>query len=99
MIIYEKVHGTQDFIEPIEINVDTVYKRNNIKQIKNAEGNLVWEYDEIQMSIEEYLKEAVPNNQKDTDNALAELMQIFCEYQTQMDKTVAELSILIGGLL
>lgn len=99
MIIYEKVHGTQDFIEPIEINVDTVYKRNNIRQIENNEGNLVWEYDEIQMSIEEYLKEAVPNNQKDTDNALAELMQVFYEYQTQMDETVAELSILIGGLL
>lgn len=47
MIKIEKVQGSQNEVPKLEINVDTVYLRDNIVKKSDEEGNLYWEYDEI----------------------------------------------------
>lgn len=42
-------------VPSIEVNVDTVYVRNNIKRIEE-EDFIGWEYDEIQYEIREYIE-------------------------------------------
>ena len=96
MIINTGVRGTQKEIPELEINVDTVYIRENIHQITEDEKTF-WEYDEKQLSILEYLKDIVPKNQEISDNALAELCNLFVAYQEQIDNAIAEISILLAG--
>jgi len=97
MTEYKNVQGTQSTVPSLEINVDTVYIRTNIQDIHTEEMPVLWQYDEIQMTIEEYLKQAVPENQDIADESIAELSMAFAEYQTQTDMAIAELSSLIGG--
>ena len=47
MLVNYNVQGTQENVPTLEINVDTVYLRSNIKQKINEEGQLYWEYDEF----------------------------------------------------
>ena len=98
MTEYKNVQGTQSTVPSLEINVDTVYIRTNIQDIHTEEMPVLWQYDEIQMTIEEYLKQAVPENQDIADESMAELSMAFAEYQTQTDMAIAELSSLIGGM-
>ena len=100
MIIIKNVQGTQITVPEIEINVDTVYLRTNIHQIQNEEGDSLWEYDEQQLTIPEYLKIIVPQNQEISDNAIAELLTLFSSYQQQVDSAIADLSTLLteGGV-
>ena len=97
MTEYKNVQGTQSTVPSLEINVDTVYIRTNIQDIRTEEMPVLWQYDEIQMTIEEYLKQAVPENQDIADESMAELSMAFAEYQAQTDMAIAELSSLIGG--
>lgn len=101
MTEYKNVQGTQPTVPSLEINVDTVYIRTNIQDIRTEEMPVLWQYDEIQMTIEEYLKQAVPENQDIADESMAELSMAFAEYQAQTDMAIAELSSLIatGGSL
>ena len=50
-----KVRGTQKNVKPVEVNVDTVYVRTDIKRIdeEDFEG---WEYDEETYSTKEYIE-------------------------------------------
>ena len=100
MIIIKNVQGTQITVPEIEMNVDTVYLRTNIHQIQNEEGDSLWEYDEQQLTIPEYLKIIVPQNQEISDNAIAELLTLFSSYQQQVDSAIADLSTLLteGGV-
>lgn len=100
MIIIKNVQGTQITVPEIEINVDTVYLRTNIHKIQNEEGDYLWEYDEQQLTIPEYLKIIVPQNQEISDNAIAELLTLFSSYQQQVDSAIADLSTLLtqGGV-
>lgn len=50
-----KVKGTQQTVQPIEINKDTVYVRQNIIRIETEEFT-GWEYDEQQYSKDEYIQ-------------------------------------------
>lgn len=93
MAKYKKVQGSQNEVPKLEINVDTVYLRDNIVKKSNEEGNPYWEYDEVQMTLNEYFKKVIPDNEK----ASAELSLLFSTYQAQVDSALAELSILIGG--
>ena len=93
MAKYKKVQGSQNEVPNLEINVDTVYLRDNIVKKSNEEGNPYWEYDEVQMTLNEYFKKVIPDNEK----ASAELSLLFSTYQAQVDSALAELSILIGG--
>lgn len=93
MIKIEKVQGSQNEVPKLEINIDTVYLRDNIVKKSDDEGNSYWEYDEIQMTLNEYFKKIIPDNEK----ASAELSLLFSTYQAQVDAALAELSILVGG--
>ena len=93
MIILKGVRGTQQTVPKLEVNVDTVYIRDNIVEKYDEENNKYWEYDEIQLTFSEYFKRIIPEN----ENAIAELSALFSSYQEQVDNALAELSILIGG--
>ena len=94
MIQLKSVKGTQLYVPRIEINIDTVYIRENIKEKYDEENHRYWEYDEIQLSIPEYFKNIIPENEK----AIGELSLLFSSYQSQVDQALAELSILIGEM-
>lgn len=92
MVHYTGVQGTQDKVLPLELNVDTVYIRTNITQKINEEGQKYWEYDETQLTFEEYFKQTIPEQEQ----AIGELTTLFSEYQRQIDSAIAELTMLIG---
>ena len=94
MIELKGVKGTQLKVPKLEVNVDTVYIRDNIIEKQDEDGNKYWEYDEIQLTLAEYFKSIIPENEK----AIGELSLLFSSYQSQVDSALAELSILIGGM-
>ena len=49
------VHGSQQSIRPIDVNIDTVYIRMNVKRIE-TEDFTGWQYDEIQYPLREYIE-------------------------------------------
>lgn len=55
MTILTNIQGTQTSVSSLEINVDTVYIRSNIVDIHTDEIPVLWQYDEIQMTLNEYL--------------------------------------------
>ena len=54
---YFNVEGSMDAVSALEVNVDTVYIRTNIRPIERTEPIPFkgWEYDEVQYSIREYI--------------------------------------------
>jgi hypothetical protein len=50
-----KVRGTMKKVPNVEVNVDTVYIRNNIEKIEENEFQ-GWEYDEQQIPLKKYLE-------------------------------------------
>lgn len=92
MVRYEKVRGTQEKVLPLELNVDTVYIRKNIVQKEDEDNNSYWEYDETQLTFEEYFKQIIPEQEQ----AIGELTTLFAEYQNQIDSAIAELTIAVG---
>ena len=60
-----KVRGTQKNVKTVEVNVDTVYVRRDIKRIEEEdfEG---WEYDEETYSTKEYIEKLT--NSDDTQS-------------------------------
>lgn len=89
--------GKESYPLELEINVDTVYRRYNIHEYINTDGIEGYEYDEDEMSLVEYFKDSLPKNQAITEATLGELSILLATYQEQVDQTLAELSILIGG--
>ncbi len=55
MRVYKKIRGTQEHVPAVEVNIDTVYIRSNIKRIEE-ENFTGWEYDEIQYDKNEYIE-------------------------------------------
>ena len=58
---YKNVHGTQEKVNGIEFNVDTIYIRTNIRREKEVNSVTqqefeFWVYDEIQYTFNEYLE-------------------------------------------
>ncbi len=83
----------------IEMSVDTVFKRTNIHQYSDSEGNHGYEYDEDELTLLEYFRESLPENQDITEETLGELSTVFALYQSQIDQTLAELSLLIEEVM
>ena len=54
MKIHNNVRGTQNQILSVEVNVDTVYIRNNIERVE-TEDFTGWQYDEMQYEKNEYI--------------------------------------------
>lgn len=55
MKIFQGVRSTAKNIPSIEVNVDTVYVRNNIERVEEMEFS-GWEYDEIQYDKDKYIE-------------------------------------------
>lgn len=53
MKLIENVESTATHVPHIEVNIDTVYVRDDIKEI-DKDGTLVKVYDETQMTLREY---------------------------------------------
>lgn len=58
---YKNVHGSQDKVDGIEFNVDTIYIRTNIRREKKIDEITqqeyeFWVYDEVQYTFNEYLE-------------------------------------------
>lgn len=51
----KNVQGSQESVQALEINVDTVYVRTNIVPV-STEQFKGWQYDEIQYSKDEFLQ-------------------------------------------
>lgn len=66
-----KVRGTQEKVNTIEVNVDTVYIRTNVERIEE-EDFVGWEYDEIQYDKNEYI-ELMANQSNLQDGYLLDL--------------------------
>ncbi len=66
-----KVRGTMEIVPEIEVNVDTVYIRTNVVKIEE-EDFVGWEYDEMQISKDEYIEKIANENKtlKDTVDRL-----------------------------
>lgn len=76
-----QVHGTQEKVLPLEINVDTVYIRENIQP--DEEG---WVYDETQMTLLEYFRQNIPQLEETTDKAIAELSLLFLSFNNRLEQ-------------
>ena len=61
MIIRHNVHSGNRPRE-VELNVDTAYYRTNIHTCLNEEGNEEYEYDEKELTLEEYFRKTIPTN-------------------------------------
>ena len=71
MIEYKDVYGTQERVDGIEFNIDTIYVRTNIRREKKIDELTqkefeYWVYDEIQYTFNEYLE--VLNTKVDKSN-------------------------------
>ena len=56
MKVYKGVRGTMNEVPNIEVNVDTVYVRNNVVKIEE-EDFTGWQYDEIQYNKNNYIEQ------------------------------------------
>jgi len=77
----QRVKGTQDSLEIIEVGKTTVYIRSNIKRIE-TEDFTGWEYDEEQISLANFIANLQQENdllkieQAQTSTTLLELMEV-----------------------
>lgn len=85
---YYKVLGSQEIVPNLEVNVDTVYIRYNIKRVE-TEKFTGWEYDETQYSMIEYqqLIGDKTNNLTDDVNEVANMVVVSLDDLT----TIADL--------
>ena len=84
MIVRKNVRGTQKVVLERELNVDTVYLRTNIHQIEDERGHKMWEYDEKQMSFNEYFKLTVPQNEDNLAASIVELSLLLAETNSRV---------------
>ena len=75
MIEYKDVYGTQERVDGIEFNIDTIYVRTNIRREKKIHELTqkefeYWVYDEVQYTFNEYLE--VLNTKVDKSNKAQE---------------------------
>ncbi len=56
MRVHKKIRGTQEHVPVVEVNIDTVYIRSNIKRIEEEDFK-GWEYDEVQYDKNKYIEQ------------------------------------------
>ena len=71
-----KVRGSQKLVKQIEVNVDTVYVRSNIRRVE-TEDFTGWEYDEEQYPAKEYIEKLT--NSDDTQSIAMLISMIMSE--------------------
>lgn len=76
------VQGSPEMAVPLVVGKDTVYVHTDIEEVPDAEGNMVWQYHEIQYDKDEYIhlmseKNASLEQQlSDTQLALVEVYEM-----------------------
>lgn len=76
------VQGSPEMAVPLIVGKDTVYVHTSIEQVPDTEGNMVWQYHEIQYDKDEYIrllseKNALVEAQlTDTQLALVEVFEM-----------------------
>lgn len=50
------VQGSPEMAVPLIVGKDTVYVHTDIQQVPDEEGNMVWQYHEIQYDKDEYIR-------------------------------------------
>lgn len=55
MKVFNDVRSTAEYVPSVEVNVDTVYVRSEIKRVEEMEFG-GWEYNEIQYSKDKYIE-------------------------------------------
>lgn len=50
------VQGSPEMAIPLIVGKDTVYVHTDIQEVPDAEGNMVWQYHEIQYDKDEYIR-------------------------------------------
>lgn len=87
MKVFQNVRSTATNIPSVEVNVDTVYVRNEIKRVEEDDF-IGWEYNEIQYPLQEYI-ETLAN--EDDAGMLALMMSVL---MSEVDM----LKMMIGGI-
>ena len=87
MKVYKGVRGTMKEVPNIEVNVDTVYVRDNVVKIEE-EDFTGWQYDEVQYPLQEYI-ETLANEE---DAGMLALMVSMLMSEVDM------LKMMIGGM-
>lgn len=72
MKIFQNVRSTAKSVPSIEVNVDTVYVRSEIKRVEEMEFS-GWEYNEVQYNKDKYIEKLT--NEEDL-GAMAMLLSI-----------------------
>ena len=67
-----RVRGSMETVPEIEVNVDTVYIRNNVVRVEE-EDFTGWEYDEVQCGVREYIENINALGQVNTELDLTTL--------------------------
>ncbi|UGB31719.1 hypothetical protein [Metabacillus sp. B2-18] len=86
-----KIRGTQDQVNNIEVNTDTVYIRSDIQRVETKEFN-GWEYEEKQYNKDEYISQLTSN--QDTEGVAFMLTLMMSE----IDMLRMEIVALKGGV-
>ena len=50
------VQGSPEMAVPLIVGKDTVYVHTDIQEVPDAEGNMVWQYHELQYEKDEYIR-------------------------------------------
>lgn len=75
------VQGSPEMAVPLVVGKDTVYVHTDIQQVPDAEGNMVWQYHEVQYDKDEYIKllseknDSLEQQLTDTQLALCEIYE------------------------
>lgn len=90
MKVFKNVRGSMDSVPNIEVNVDTVYIRNNIVRVEE-EDFIGWEYDEVQYDKDSYIEQINDLGQMIVDREIENLL-------LGQQVSELELTILMGGM-
>ena len=92
MKIRKRVQGSSEKILTFEVTNTAVYIRSHITQGYNLFNLPCWYYDEKEYSLEEYLRDVVPNQQDNAEKAILELSEIIA----MQAKRIADLEEKVG---
>ena len=92
MKIFQNVKGSQENVSQIEVNIDTVYIRSNIKRIE-TEDFIGWKYDEVQYELREYISKLA----NEEDSSMLALMVSML--MSEVDMLKSKIQILKGGVV
>lgn len=79
---FKDVTGTQDKVDGIEFNVDTIYIRTNIRREKDKQEHEYWVYDEVQLNVMEFVE--MLNSKVDKTNSIQEDMIVDNAYRVAL---------------